>query len=234
MFLRKQFANSPITVRVAPFIVFILLTFCQNQFGEAGRYWFYFAKTLVGAWLIWEMRPFVSELKLNFSWEAVAVGVGVLVMWVGIDSLYPKLSELSIKLGLSKAPVTPALPWNPNLQFGDGAPLAWFFIVARILGASLVVPVLEEVFFRSFLYRYIAKPDFQSVSLGLFAWTPFLLTAAIFGLEHEEWLAGILCGFAYQGLVIWKKRLGDAIVAHGITNLLLGLWVVWKGDWKFW
>jgi CAAX prenyl protease-like protein len=234
MFLRKQFANSPITVRVAPFIVFILLTFCQNQFGEAGRYWFYFAKTLVGAWLIWEMRPFVSELKLNFSWEAVAVGVGVLVMWVGIDSLYPKLSELSIKLGLSKAPVTPALPWNPNLQFGDGAPLAWFFIVARILGASLVVPVLEEVFFRSFLYRYIAKPDFQSVSLGLFAWTPFLLTAAIFGLEHEEWLAGILCGFAYQGLVVWKKRLGDAIVAHGITNLLLGLWVVWKGDWKFW
>jgi CAAX prenyl protease-like protein len=234
MFLRKQFANSPITVRVAPFIVFILLTFCQNQFGEAGRYWFYFAKTLVGAWLIWEMRPFVSELKLNFSWEAVAVGVGVLVMWVGIDSLYPKLSELSIKLGLSKAPVTPALPWNPNLQFGDGAPLAWFFIVARILGASLVVPALEEVFFRSFLYRYIAKPDFQSVSLGLFAWTPFLLTAAIFGLEHEEWLAGILCGFAYQGLVVWKKRLGDAIVAHGITNLLLGLWVVWKGDWKFW
>jgi len=234
MFLRKQFETSPIAVRVAPFIIFILLTFCQNQFGEAGRYWFYFAKSLVGAWLIWEMRPFVSELRLNFSWEAVAVGVGVLVMWVGIDSFYPRLSELGVKLGLSKAPATPALPWNPNLQFGEGAPLAWFFIVARILGASLVVPVLEEVFFRSFLYRYIAKPDFQSVSLGLFAWTPFLLTALIFGMEHEEWLAGILCGFAYQGLVIWKKRLGDAIVAHGITNLLLGLWVVWKGDWKFW
>lgn len=234
MFLRKQFENSPIAVRVAPFIVFILLTFCQNQFGEAGRYWFYFAKSLVGAWMIWEMRPFVKELRLNFSWEAVVVGVGVLVMWVGINSWYPKLSELFVNLGLSKPPVTPALPWNPNLQFGDGAPLAWFFIVARLLGASLVVPVLEEVFFRSFLYRYIAKPDFQSVSLGFFAWTPFLLTALIFGLEHEEWLAGILCAFAYQGLVLWKKRLGDAIVAHGITNLLLGLWVVWKGDWKFW
>lgn len=234
MFLRKLFENSPLVVRVAPFIVFILLTFCQNRFGEAGRYWFYFAKTIVGAWMIWEMRPFVSELRLNFSWEAVVVGVGVLVMWVGIDSLYPKLSELGVKLGFSKAPATPALPWNPNLQFGEGVPLAWFFIVARILGASLVVPVLEEVFFRSFLYRYIAKPDFQSVSLGFFAWTPFLLTALIFGLEHEEWLAGILCGFAYQGLVIWKKRLGDVIVAHGITNLLLGLWVVWQGDWKFW
>lgn len=234
MFLRKQFEKSPIAARVAPFIIFVLLTFCQNKFGEAGRYWFYFAKSLVGAWMIWEMRPFVSELKLNFSWEAVAVGVGVLVLWVGIDSLYPKLSELGVKLGLSKVPATPALPWNPNLQFGEVVPLAWFFIGVRILGASLVVPVLEEVFFRSFLYRYIAKPDFQSVSLGFFAWTPFLLTALIFGLEHEEWLAGILCAFAYQGLVIWKKRLGDAIVAHGITNLLLGLWVVWKGDWKFW
>ena len=234
MFLRKLFANSPIAVRVAPFIIFLLLTFCQNRFGEAGRYWFYFAKSIVGAWLIWEIRPFVSELRLNFTWEAVAVGIGVLVMWVGIDGFYPKLSELSVKLGLSKAPITPVLPWNPNLQFGEGAPLAWFFIVARILGASLVVPVLEEIFFRSFIYRYVAKPDFQSVSLGFFAWTPFLLTALIFGLEHEEWLAGILCGFAYQGLVIWKKRLSDAIVAHGITNLLLGLWVVWKGDWKFW
>ena len=234
MFLRKQFEHSPIVVRAAPFIIFILLTFCQGKFGEAGRYWIYFAKTIVGAWLIWEMRPFVSELRLNFSWEAVAVGIGVLVMWVGIDGLYPKLNELGVKLGLSKPPVTPALPWNPNLQFGEGAPLAWFFIVARILGASLVVPVLEEVFFRSFLYRYVARPDFQSVPLGFFAWLPFLATAVIFGFEHEEWLAGILCGFAYQGLVIWKKRLGDAIVAHGITNLLLGLWVVWKGAWNFW
>ena len=234
MFLRKQFENSPIAVRVAPFIIFILLTFCQSKFGEAGRYWFYFAKSLVGAWMIWEMRPFVSELRLNFSWEAVAVGIGVLVMWVGIDGWYPGLSELGVKLGLSKAPATPVVPWNPHLQFGEGAPLAWFFIVARILGASLVVPVLEEVFFRSFLYRYIAKPDFQTVPLGFFRWTPFLATAVVFGFEHEEWLAGILCAFAYQGLVIWKKRLGDAIVAHGITNLLLGLWVVWKGDWQFW
>ena len=70
--------------------------------------------------------------------------------------------------------------------------------------------------------------------LGSFAWQPFLLASVIFGLEHREWLAGILCGFAYQGLVCWKKRLGDAITAHSITNLLLGLWVVWQGAWQFW
>ena len=51
---------------------------------------------------------------------------------------------------------------------------------------------------------------------------------------HREWLAGILCGFAYQGLVCWKKRLGDAMTAHAITNFLLALWVVGRGAWKFW
>ncbi|MSU57731.1 MAG: CAAX prenyl protease-related protein [Pedosphaera sp.] len=231
---RKQFENSPVAVRVAPFVVFLLLTYCQGKFGEASRYWFYLAKTLVGAWLLFEMRPFVAEMRAAFSWEAVVVGVGVCVLWIGLDGFYPKLSELSVKVGLSKAAAVPALPWNPHLQFGDGAMLAWFFIAVRMLGSSLVVPALEEVFFRSFLYRYIAKADFQSVALGTFAALPFFVTSAVFAFEHEEWLAGILCGFAFQGLVIWKKRLGDAIVAHGITNFLLGVWVVWKGAWQFW
>ena len=96
------------------------------------------------------------------------------------------------------------------------------------------MPPLEEVFFRSFLYRYLAKPDFQSVPLGQFLPGPFLITSVIFGFEHREWLAGILCGFGYQGLVCWKKRLGDAITAHALTNLLLGAWVIWKGAWHFW
>ena len=60
------------------------------------------------------------------------------------------------------------------------------------------------------------------------------MTSVVFGLEHREWLAGILCGFAYQGLVCWKNRLGDAITAHAITNALLGGWVVWRGAWHFW
>ena len=70
--------------------------------------------------------------------------------------------------------------------------------------------------------------------VGVFAWTPFLLTSVLFGFEHREWLAGILCGFAYQGLVCWKGRLGDVITAHAITNFLLSVWVVARGAWGFW
>ena len=221
MFLRKPFAASPPFVRVAPFVIFLALTFCQGQFGEASRYWFYLAKTLAGTWLIWEMRPFVSEMLWAVSWEAVAVGLGVFAIWVGLDPFYPKISSQGAT-------------GNPNDVFGAGTAPAWFFIAVHVLGMTFVVPPLEEVFYRSFLYRYIAKPDFLSVPLNRFSWTPFLATVAVFGFSHNEWLAGILCGAAYQWLVIRKNRLGDAMTAHAITNFLLGVWVVWRGVWHFW
>jgi len=233
----SKITGSPTLVRVVPFVFFLVLTGLQDKFGDAGRYWVYLAKTLAGAGMVWAIRPFIAEMRWKLSWEAVAVGVGVTVMWVGLDSLYPKLDVLMMKVGLSKAKTAAeqaAEIWNPHAQFGQGATLAWFFIVVRTVGSSLVVPPLEEVFFRSFLYRYIAKPEFMSVRVGAFAWTPFLLTSVLFGFEHREWLAGILCGFAYQGLVCWKGRLGDAIAAHAITNFLLSVWVVWRGAWGFW
>jgi CAAX prenyl protease-like protein len=219
--LRKKFESSPLLARVVPFVVFVILTACQGQFGEASRYWIYFTKTVVGAWLVWVVWPLVKEMRWAFSWEAVVTGVGVFAIWVGLNDLYPKWGKAGT-------------PWNPCVQFGDGTALAWFFIAVRILGSAIVVPPIEEIFYRSFLYRYIVKPDFQSVPMGIFHPLAFVVTAAIFGVAHYEWLAGVLCAFAYQGLVIYKKRLGDAMTAHAITNFLLGIWVVWKGAWQFW
>ena len=233
--LLNAIRRSPVLARVAPFAIFLVLTFAQDYLGESGRYWVYFAKTLLGAWMIWAVRAVVQEMRWKIGWEGLVVGVAVFVMWVGIDGHYPPLNELLQKIGFAtKKSDGGAGVWNPFRQFGAGSFLAWFFIVVRIAGSSLVVPPLEEVFFRSFVYRYIAKTDFQSVPLGAFLWMPFVVTSLLFGFEHHQWLAGILCGFAYQGLVIWKKRLGDAITAHAITNLLLGVWVVWKEAWQFW
>jgi len=232
MLLRKQFQNSPTAARVAPFGVFLLLTFCQGQFDEDFRYGFYLLKTLVGAWLIWEMKPLVAEMRWAFSWEAVIVGVGVFVIWVGLDGFYPKLSELTTKIGFSKP--EPTNLWNPHARYGEGSALAWLLIATRIFGSTLVVPPLEEVFFRSWLYRYIVRADFQSVSLRYFALFPFVVTSVLFAFEHEQWLAGLLCGFIFQGLVVRKGRLGDAMTAHAITNFLLGVWVIWKDAWQFW
>jgi hypothetical protein len=222
-FLRKKFASSPEYARVAPFVIFVFLTAMQGQFGESSKYWMYLAKTLVGAWVIWEMRPFVEEMRWKFSWEAVVVGIGIFAVWVGLDGLYPRFSD-------------PGEGWNPHKQYGEGSLFAWVCILGRIAGSSIVVPPLEEVFYRSFLYRYFVKLNFQSLPLGFFHGLSFVVTSCIFGFMHpDRWLAGIICGLAYQGLVVRKGRLGDAMLAHGITNFLLGVYVVWKGNaWNFW
>src|ERR1700690_872678 len=234
MFLRKPFASSPLLARIVPFVIFLALTFGQGQFGEASRYWFYLGKTLVGVWLIWEMRPFVSEMRWAMSWEAMVVGVGVFAVWVGVSGEWTTQNSLWVKLGLTHSPAITPKPWNPLTQFGENSMLAWLMVATRIAGSTFVVPPLEEVFYRSFLYRYIARVDFQSVPLNQFLPWPFFAVAAVFGFSHNEWLAGILCGAAYQWLVIRKNRLGDAMTAHAITNFLLGLWVVGKGAWQFW
>lgn len=240
--LLNKAVRNPTLVRVLPFVVFLALTYFQGQFGVSSQYWFYGAKTVVCGLMVWALRPWIAEMKWKFTPEAVLVGVVVLIMWVGIDTWYPHLdavmgqyvnplfSSLGFKMEAAKA----ATVWNPHLVFGEGTALAWSFVLIRILGSTLVVPPLEEVFYRSFLYRYVARPDFQEASYGVFLWGPFLITALLFGFTHNQWLAGILCGFAFQGLVIWKGRLDDAIAAHAITNFLLGLWVIWKGAWQFW
>jgi uncharacterized protein len=224
-------------VRVVPFAIFLGLTFFQGRLGETSRYWVYLVKTLAGAGLIWAVRPFLKEMRWKWSWEAVAWGVGVFVIWVGLDGFYPTSDDLMARVGWGQgktAAEAAASSWNPHSHYGQGAAMAWFFVVIRTIGSTLVVPPLEEVFYRSFLYRYVTQADFLASPLSLFKWTPFLLTSVLFGFTHREWLAGILCGFAYQGLACLKGRLGDAITAHAITNFLLSLWVVWRGAWNFW
>lgn len=219
--LQRKFSASPALARVAPFVIFVVLTACQGKFGAASAEWFYFAKTIVGVWLIWEMRPVVSEMRWAFSWEAVAVGILIFVIWVGLDPFYPKF-------------FSHGATGNPDEIFGENSSFAWFFIAVHILGMTFVVPPLEEVFYRSFLYRYIAKPHFLSIPLNRFLPLPFFTTAIVFGFSHNEWLAGVLCGAAYQWLVLRKNRLGDSMTAHAITNFLLGIFIVWKGAWHFW
>ena len=220
--------------RVAPFIIFILLTAGQGKFGPASAYWFYLAKTLIGAWLIYEMWPLVAEMRWAFSCEAFVVGVGIFLLWIGINSEWALQNSLWIKLGLAHPTAKTDSIWDPQIQFGGYSGIACFFLAVHILGMTLVVPPLEEVFYRSFLYRYLANQNFLSVPLNKFLPWPFLATVAVFGFSHNEWLAGILCGAAYQWLVIRKNRLGDAMTAHAITNFLLGVWVVWRGAWHFW
>ena len=241
----KSTLESPAFWRTAPFLLFLVLTYGQGQFGEASRYWIYLLKTLAGVGLIWHIHPHVPEMRWRVSWEACLAGLVVFGIWVGLEGLYPTVSEVVERwicpamnsVGLERwcpqAGAAPA-PWNPSHVFGANSMAAWLFVVVRIAGSALVVPPLEEVFYRSFLYRYLIKADFESVPLAVFRPAAFVIAALVFGVAHREWLAGVFCALVYQGLVCHKQRLGDAMTAHAVTNFLLGLWVVAKGAWHFW
>ena len=208
-------------IRVLPFAAFAGVTLFQGRLGDHSQYWVYALKTALGALMLWFARPYVKEMRWKFSWEALLTGFVVFLAWIGLEGYYPLLT------GREAA-------FNPVRHYGAGSFMAVFFIAVRAAGSSLVVPPLEEVFYRSFLYRYLIKSDFLKIPLERFQWRAFLVAGLVFGLGHYEWLPGILCAFAYQGLVCRKDRLGDAITAHAITNFLLAIWVVSRDAYYFW
>jgi len=221
-FLRKKLEGSPELARIAPFAAYALFGAFQGEPDRGSHYWSYIIKTFIAAWMVWEVWRLVPEMRWKISWEAVVIGIAIFVLWVGLDGHYPRLAKLDAGT-------------DPFRYFGPGSAIAWFYITVHIAGMTIIVPPAEEVFYRSFLYRYFVKIDFQAMPFSRFHALSFVVTSVLFGVVHpDRWLAGILCGLAYQWLVVWKNRLGDAMTAHAITNFLLGLWIVWRHDWTFW
>jgi len=104
-----------------------------------------------------------------------------------------------------------------------------------VLGAVITVPIAEELAFRGFLLRRIASADFESVAWRAFSWAPFLISSVAFGLLHgDRWLAGILAGMVYAVAMLREGRIGEAVVAHAVTNGLLALYVLITGNWQLW
>jgi CAAX prenyl protease-like protein len=121
--------------------------------------------------------------------------------------------------------------YNP---FQGGVGLGVALAAVRIFGAAVVVPVMEELFWRSFLIRFLVAAPFSSVRLGTFTPLSFGVTVVLFGLEHHLWLAGIMAGVVYNLLLYKTRRLWPCILAHAITNLLLGIHVLLTREWYWW
>ena len=122
--------------------------------------------------------------------------------------------------------------FNPT-QLPDGA-VRILMTCFRIVGAVLVVPLMEELFWRSFLLRYLIDNNFEKVRIGTFTWASFLFTVVLFGLEHNYIYAGIMAGVVYN-LILYKTRsLAQCVLAHAVTNLALAIYVIFTGKWQFW
>src|SRR5262249_34899833 len=138
--LLDRIKASPVLARIVPFALFLALTAGQNSLDGEARYWIYLLKTVLGAWMIYALRPVIAEMRWKMSGGAVIVGTAAFVLWVGLDPLYPKATVLLTKVGLSHGSGTAgavAAEWNPFSQFGATSALSWFFVAVRLLGSSL-------------------------------------------------------------------------------------------------
>lgn len=213
---RRILDRYPWVAYVAPFALFLALTAVQP--GEGLWPWLYPVKTLaVGALLIL-LVPWYPEFGVRSTWFAAAVGVLVLILWVLPEGRYPLLA--------SPAEVD---PFDKLV-----APWVFVWIGFRVLGASVVVPIMEELFWRGFLIRWLIRADFQKVAIGTFTWPSFVITSLLFASEHNRWLVGLMAGVVYNLLLYRTKSLYACIIAHGVTNLALAVFVLVTEQWAFW
>jgi len=106
---------------------------------------------------------------------------------------------------------------------------------SRIVRAVVIVPILEELFWRAWLMRWIISPRFQDIPLGTYSPVAFWVTAALFASEHGSyWEVGLIAGIAYNWWMIRTKSLGDCILAHAVTNACLCGYVVATKHWEYW
>lgn len=155
------------------------------------------------------------------GWSGWSLGVGagvvIFVLWISLD--FPPLVVGDGGEG-----------FDPR----NGGSVDWGLSVTRLAGAALVVPVMEELFWRSFILRWLEKQSFLSVDPASVGWKALVISSAVFAVEHHLWFAGLLAGLAYGWLYIRTKNLWVPIVAHAVTNGLLGAWVLRTGEWGFW
>ena len=216
-------------LRLMPFVAFMAVLALRGMAPADGSWgfdvrWLYGLKLVVVggmllAWrreygeLAWQNRPTLAEA----AW-AVVVGLVVFALWIRLDAPWMQIGE-------------PTAGFVPVDSQGR---LELALIAMRLLGATLLVPVMEELFWRSFLMRWLQAPVFEGVDPRQVGVKAVVLSTFVFMLAHPLWLAAIIAGLAYALLYRRSGKLWAAVIAHAVTNGALGLWVVQTRQWQFW
>lgn len=213
--------------RIAPFGAYVFFMILEDMLLKFG--WepselrmLYAVKIAVVAGLLWAMRSAYSELRwpggagLRVWFAALVAGIVVFIAWINLTADWMVMGE--------------SVGFDPR----ENGEIDWFLVSVRIAGAALVVPVMEELFWRSFLMRWIEHPSFLTVNPAQVGIKALGISAALFALAHSLWLAGLFAGMVYGLLYMRSKTLWLPILAHAITNAILGVWIVVTGNWNFW
>lgn len=210
---------------VAPFAVFAL--------------WLLLGKEIPLAWPAKEilLDTIVLASIIGFSWRvlprsaphwlaSIALGLVVFVLWIAPDTLIPGWRDHWIFQNSVTGEVKTTIP---------PAELTPIMLVLRTMRAALLIPVLEELFWRGWLPRSLQDTHFSRIPLGQYTPFAFWATAVLFAAEHGPfWEVGLVCGVIYNWWMRRTRSLGDLMIAHGVTNLALSLYVIASGRWGFW
>jgi CAAX prenyl protease-like protein len=229
--LTEPFHQRPWAPYLAPMLAFLLLTAGESLLPKSGGEVrpeayaiFYTIKIAVVSLVAWWSRPAWRDLAPRPSpfWIAASIGLGALVvaLWLGLDGRYPALPMQEKRAGFDPG----------TLPAGWKAP----FIAVRLFGLVLIVPLIEELFWRSFLIRWIARHRFREVPIGTVTWGAAAITSALFALAHPEWLPALLTGLLWAALLRLSRSVAACWISHLTANLLLGLHVLAHSAWKFW
>jgi uncharacterized protein len=235
IFPEQKRLRTATVARTLPFLLFMAFIAFEEAAGFLSRggylslpqgalYYLYPLKALSVALLLYLFRHDCMEFDLGDLKQGkrllavVAIGIATFGLWVFMDWT----------LTLAGHPAG----FDPRLL--PAGMVRVVLTLVRVAGAVLVVPLMEELFWRSFLLRYLVAADFKSVPLGTFTWSSFLVTAVLFGLEHHFFFAGVMAGVVYS-LILYKTRsIAHCVLAHAVTNLALAFYVLYTGKWYFW
>ena len=211
----------PADTSSAPSLLMPLLALLASSMlvaaSSSGFPYLYPVNVIVTAGVLWHFRSNYKPLMKIPSWHGVAIGIAVGVIWLLIIP-NDEGSGTTLTATLANMPTWLSAGW----------------IVFRILGSVFTVPIAEELAFRGYLLHKLVATDFESVKPGSFTWLSFLVSSVLFGLMHDNWLAGTLAGAGFALALYWRGRLGDAITAHITSNALVAIAVLAAGRWELW
>ncbi len=215
-----ELSRHPALPWVLPFAIFIALLAVQSAVPVP-----VWARLLLPAAAILAFSLPVLNKGPSAPVASVLLGIAVFVIWVGPDVIAPawRHSFLFNNALIHPLTVTPeADRSNP------------FFLVVRLAILTVAVPILEELFWRGWLMRWLINPDFEKVPLGTYAPMAFWIVAILFASEHGPfWDVGLITGVIYNWWMVRTKNIWDCIIAHAITNGALGAYVILGSHWEY-
>jgi CAAX prenyl protease-like protein len=170
-------------------------------------------------------RPYLS-FRPKYPLASIVLGVAVFVIWVAPDALFGYRDSWLFNNSVTGHAAS-SLP--PHLKENLG------FMALRSVGSFALVPILEELFWRGWMMRWLIDKEFLKVPLGTYAASAFWIVAALFASEHGPyWEVGLAAGVLYNWWIIRTRNLADCILAHSVTNAVLSAYVLYTGQWQYW